>query len=351
VHGPPLVRAVLELARERPGPVLAHGFGTWSWVGVRACARLRALDREAVAVAGAYDTYPVAKAMDARGLGPGTGLRLGLAFRAEALWSRVAIARYEGFAYRNAAAVFVNYESVRRMIHATYGPGIRVRDLSYAPELDFDPAGDDEPLPAQMPELDPAGAPLVVCVSFHRPHKGVDVLIDALALARDRGVPLRACIVGMGPLLEPHRRLIAARGLRGTAVAIGPVADVRPYVEAADIYALPSRSEQSGSLALLEALRAGLPAVASRVDGIPEDVDDGDSALLVSPGDPGDLADALIRLAGDPSLRARLGKRGRLRFEERFSADAFTEDLGAAYEQLGFAASRAPAATGGAVAA
>jgi glycosyltransferase involved in cell wall biosynthesis len=338
VHGPLLTRALLRLARERPGPLLAHGFGTWSWAGVRACARLRAEGRTAVPVANAYATYPSEAASQVRGLPSGTGRRIGLQFRAAALWTRAVIARYEGFAYRNAAAVFVNYEAVRRLIVADYGPQVPVELLPYGPEVDFLPATEAtvNPAPPGVTELEPPDAPLVACIAFGRPRKGVDVLIDALALARDRGCPLRACMMGQGPLVETHRRRVIERGLSGSAAVLGPVPDVEPYLRAADIYVQPSRAEQSGSVALLEALRARVPAVASRVDGIPEDVDDGESALLVQPGDPEELASALIRLARHPALRERIGSGGRKRFKERFAAAPFSAALGDAYAKLGF---------------
>lgn len=338
VHGPLLVRELLRLARERPGPLLVHGFGTWSWAGVRACARLRADGRRAVAVASAYATYPSEAADQVRGLPTGVGLRIRLQFRVAALWTRAVIARYEGFAYRNASAVFVNYEAVRRLIVADYGRQVPVRLLPYGPEVDFLPPS-DATVSAVAPgiaELEPAEAPLVACIAFGRPRKGVDVLIDALALARDRGTPLRACMMGQGPLVEAHRRRVRDRGLAGSAVVLGPVPDVEPYLKAADIYVQPSRAEHSGSVALLEALRSGVASVASRVDGIPEDVDDGESALLVAPGDPEDLADALFRLAGDPELRTRLAAGGRRRFEERFAGGPFSDALGQAYAKLGF---------------
>jgi glycosyltransferase involved in cell wall biosynthesis len=113
------------------------------------------------------------------------------------------------------------------------------------------------------------------------------------------------------------------------------VPDPYPYLERADVFVLPSRSEQSGSLALLEALQAGCAVVASRVDGIPEDVANGGSALLVEPGDAGALAGALARLLGDPDLRRRLAAGARRRFEERFSASAFAAALGKVYADLG----------------
>ena len=70
-------------------------------------------------------------------------------------------------------------------------------------------------------------------------------------------------------------------------------------------------------------MAAGLPVVASRVGGVPEQVVDGETGLLVDPGDPKPLAAALERLTGDPALRRRLGAAGRVRAEERFDLEPF----------------------------
>jgi glycosyltransferase involved in cell wall biosynthesis len=88
-------------------------------------------------------------------------------------------------------------------------------------------------------------------------------------------------------------------------------------------------------VALLEALQSGTAVVASDCDGIPEDVTDGEHALLVPPGEVGALRDALARLIDDPALRAELAARGRERFEERFSADTFVAALRDVYAELG----------------
>jgi glycosyltransferase involved in cell wall biosynthesis len=75
--------------------------------------------------------------------------------------------------------------------------------------------------------------------------------------------------------------------------------------------------------------------VASDVDGIPEDVSDGSTALLVPPGDAGKLAGAIERLLSDPALREEIADRGGRTFQARFSADVFTAALARTYAELG----------------
>ena len=122
----------------------------------------------------------------------------------------------------------------------------------------------------------------------------------------------------------------------GDCVALpGLVPSSWAFLERADVFCLPSRFEQSGALALLEAFQAGLAIVASACDGIPEDVRDGEDALLVTPGDPAALADALRRTLTDAGLRNRLSQGARETYERRFSADAFARELAALYVEFG----------------
>jgi glycosyltransferase involved in cell wall biosynthesis len=114
----------------------------------------------------------------------------------------------------------------------------------------------------------------------------------------------------------------------------GWVDDPYPYLQAASVYVLPSLQEGSGSVALLEALQAGVAVVASALDGIPEDVTDGDSALLVPPGGRPELGQALARLLDDPGLRDRLARRARETYEARFGPERLVAALGEVYAEL-----------------
>lgn len=149
---------------------------------------------------------------------------------------------------------------------------------------------------------------------FIREYKGLDALFEAWpAVARARP-GARLLVAGDPARMERHRRLqlekLAAR--LGVVHRFGyvPVSDVSRYFAAADVLVMPYRHvSQSGVLFL--ALSLGLPVVATRVGGLPETLRDGESGLLVAPDAPGELADALIRILGDPGLRERLASGGR----------------------------------------
>jgi len=331
-----LARAVASFVRAHGGIRLVHSFGVFGAAGVFACRLLRRHGVEAAPILSSYDTATREVTAKARGVSGAHGPGHRLLYRLELAWVRRVVARYEAQGYLESRLVVVNYESVRRLLVASYGIGDKIRKLSYASEAAFRP----QPGPTSeawrgVPDGGAREAPRIVAVSRHDPRKGVDVLLRALARLRDRGVPFRACLVGGGALLAQHRRLVGQLDLDATVSVTGPVPDPYPYLAGADVFVLPSLEEGSGSLSLLEALQARAAVVASGVDGIPEDVTDGDTAVLVPPGDPVALADGIERLLKDDALREGIAYRGHRLFEARFSADAFSAALRRTYAEVG----------------
>ena len=142
--------------------------------------------------------------------------------------------------------------------------------------------------------------------------KGHGVLLEAIARCRAEGVALSLALVGEGPLRAVLEEQARRLGLEEQVRFLGRRDDVRDLLRAAEVFVFPSLYEAVG-IALLEAMACGTAVVASRAGGIPEIVQDGESGLLVRPGDAADLANALARLARDPAERARLGLGARRR--------------------------------------
>jgi glycosyltransferase involved in cell wall biosynthesis len=160
----------------------------------------------------------------------------------------------------------------------------------------------------------------VAVVANLRPEKGHDVLIDA-AVDVLRHVPdARFEIVGAGSELEALLARVDSRRMTHAFTFLGHRDDVAARLADADIFVLPSRSEAFPN-AVLEAMAAGLPIVASGVGGILELIDDGRTGLLVPAGDPAALADRLRRLMTDPALALRLGNAARDEALARYSFD------------------------------
>jgi len=111
-----------------------------------------------------------------------------------------------------------------------------------------------------------------------------------------------------------------ALGLADAVVFAGFRTDVPALLRAADVFVLPSLLEGLPNTAL-EAMSVGLPVVATRVDGVPEAVVDGETGLLVPPEDSAALAEALGKLLAEPGTRSAMGEAGRLRAETEFSVE------------------------------
>ena len=333
-HSPALITAAANDMDPAAPPALIHSFGVWGHVGHGLRERWLSAGLSIPHLLSMYTVYEE----ESLAL-----LRSSAAYgRLQQLWHwlewrriRSRITPLEREALLGANAVAVNYESVRALLAEHHDVGHKVERIGYSPESAFLPeSGVELPSATLTPGLDDHG-PLIVAITLQRSKKGVDKLLHALALLRQRNVGFRACVVGGGPLLAAHRALAHGLNLADRVVFAGVVPDVRPYLKAADVFVLPSLREESGSLALLEAMQAECAIIASGVDGILEDVRHGEDGLLVEPGDSVVLAAAIESLLNDPARRLRLGSAARRTFEQRFSASAHRRDLGRMYRSLG----------------
>ncbi|UCC67890.1 MAG: glycosyltransferase family 4 protein [Armatimonadota bacterium] len=181
----------------------------------------------------------------------------------------------------------------------------------------------------------PAGAPVLITVGRLTPKKGHRDLMQALAsLARDpRWSNLRLLIVGAGALLPALERDAEWLGLAERVVFAGFQRDVLPFLQAADIFVLPSIQEGL-SLSALEAMALGKPVVACRVGGTPEVVVDGETGVLVSPSQPDELGDALARLLEEPDRARAMGEAGRRRVRAAFDFEQMVSKIEDIYRRV-----------------
>jgi glycosyltransferase involved in cell wall biosynthesis len=199
-------------------------------------------------------------------------------------------------------------------------PSERVRVLAPPVEPATPVAGG--PPEAAGPQ-EPTGGGYALVVSRLAPEKGVDVAIEACRLAE---VPL--VVAGEGPELARLRTLAGAADVRFEGrVEPGRLGELR---SGAAIALVPSRSAETFGIAAAEAMAAGLPVAASRIGALPELLDE---RSLVTPGDAGELAAAIGRVAGDREL----AERGRRRVAELCAPDAVASRLAEIYEEAGAA--------------
>lgn len=177
---------------------------------------------------------------------------------------------------------------------------------------------------------------LIISVGNVRRVKGFDVLVQAAAriCAKDS----RAKFLIVGGVAEPDcfedlQRQVRELGPKGRFRFAGESNSVGDYLAASDVFVLPSRSE-GFSNALIEAMAASLPCVATDVGGNSEAVEDGVSGFIIPSQDADTLADRVGRLIQDPELANRMGRAGRKRLEEKFTLDAMMKQLTAEYARL-----------------
>jgi len=167
--------------------------------------------------------------------------------------------------------------------------------------------------------------PRIISVGRLVPFKGFEYLVDACAELARRGFDFVCHIVGDGPLRDRLGAKIDMLNLSSRINLLGSLSQraVLEKIQAADIFALASVIDAQGAsdvfpTVILEAMASARPVVSTRLAGIPELVVDGETGVLVSPGDTAALTCALEQLLRDPELRLRFGRAGRARIEQHF---------------------------------
>jgi len=174
-----------------------------------------------------------------------------------------------------------------------------------------------------------AGQSVVGTVSFLRPEKGMDVLIDAMWLLKKEFPQVCCLIVGAGQERQKLLEQIRRQQLEGTVVFTGFREDIPELLKVMDVFVLPSL-EEGLPQSLLQALATERAVVASSVGGVPEVILNGETGLLVPPRDPGALAHQLEWLLRAPDQRKTMGQAGRQVIVRNYSVESMltkTEEL------------------------
>jgi glycosyltransferase involved in cell wall biosynthesis len=172
--------------------------------------------------------------------------------------------------------------------------------------------------------------PRLLCIGRLIPIKGHLVLLRALAQARARVPGVVLDVAGRGPLEPALRSFARELGIADAVRFLGFVSPIQRAVEEAAIVVVPSLGEGFGMVAL-EAMERARPVIASAVGGLPEIVADGETGLVVEPGDAEALADAIVALAGDLDRAGAMGRAGRERAVQEFTPERSVERIEGLY--------------------
>lgn len=228
------------------------------------------------------------------------------------------------------AAAFVATVSAYNRTWITERVGAHVGVRTRVVRCGVDPARYDV---ARQPRA--AGAPLrLLCTGSLQEYKGHRHLIEACALLRSAGLDLRCLLVGDGRLRSQLERLVRGHGLQDVVQFVGVQDEQRVagLLATTDCYVQPSVVAADGQMegvpvALMEAMAAGVPVVATRLSGVPELVVDGSTGLLVPPADAGALAAAVLAVAADPEAAQRRADAGRQHVLHQYDARKNAREL------------------------
>ncbi len=176
-------------------------------------------------------------------------------------------------------------------------------------------------------------------IALFRPRKGLEILLEALALLRGRGLPVRLRAVGSFETQDYERHVMHLTSRLNLASAIdwaGFARDIDSELAHMDLFVLPSLFGEGLPMVVLEAMSAGLPVVASAVPGVPEAVRDGVEGLLVEPANPAALAAAIQRFVSREVSWNELGSGALLRHAECFSDVRMASDVARVYDKVLF---------------
>ncbi|HEV7475215.1 MAG TPA: glycosyltransferase family 4 protein [Pyrinomonadaceae bacterium] len=170
-------------------------------------------------------------------------------------------------------------------------------------------------------------------VSYLRPIKSPEIIVQACGLLAERGVPVRLFVGGDGEMLKQLQQLSHSLGIADRVHWLGLVTDPLSLLQASDIFLLATVGEAFG-LVLAEAMACGVPVVGSRAGAIPEVVEDQKTGLLVEPKSAAAMADAIEILARDEAKRNRMGQASIERVHTYFTLEQTVAETRRIYDSL-----------------
>jgi glycosyltransferase involved in cell wall biosynthesis len=261
---------------------------------------------------------------DAYGLLAGTVARVPLRFSTKHGFNEFREAPYFGLADRAFASLAHVHIAISRGLARYLEEVEGFDDESFEiVHYGIDPNGEPAPYADTVPRL--------LCVGRLIPIKGHIVLLRAFAEAKQHLPGLELEIAGRGPLEPALKALARELGISDAVRFLGQVSPIQSAIERAAVVVVPSMGEGFGMVAL-ESMERARPVIAAAVGGLGELVQDGETGVLVPPGDAAALRAAIVRVAGDLDLARRMGEAGRERVLTRFLQIFCTERTELLYE-------------------
>lgn len=176
------------------------------------------------------------------------------------------------------------------------------------------------------------------CLSICRqePRKGINYFLKAIQILVKKNIPIKAIIVGSGDLLTQNIQIAKKLGISNYVKFTGFVKDVGELYSKCDVFVQPSLQEGSGSVSVFEALQSKIPVITTYCDGLPEDIENLKSGILVPKQDELALANAILKIYNSPELKNKLVENGLKVIEEKCNAIYMTNSFKKLFQNLDF---------------
>ncbi|MCA9121101.1 MAG: glycosyltransferase [Planctomycetaceae bacterium] len=183
----------------------------------------------------------------------------------------------------------------------------------------------------------PSGTWTIGTVALFRPRKGLEVLLESIALMKQNGVSVR--LRAVGPFETPDYEAevqwhVERLGVRQNIDWVGFTQNVTEEFAQMDLFVLPSLFGEGLPMVVLEAMAAGVPVIGTRVEGVPEAIDDGVNGVIANPSDPADLAHSMMRVIEGELDWCVLQDRAIKTHAEHFSAELMAHGVAAVYDEV-----------------
>jgi phosphatidyl-myo-inositol alpha-mannosyltransferase len=239
--------------------------------------------------------------------------------------------------YINTVIEYFSRVGVNRFIPVSKSLGAYLRSEGVEPSRISIVANGVPTLEQLMVREAPGPEWVIGCVALFRPRKGIEVLIDALAILRGEGFLVQLRAVGGFESADYEAEIMSLANRRGVVDIIewvGFTEDVNKELAMMDVFVLPSLFGEGMPMVILEAMAMGVPVVASEVEGVPEIVENRNTGLIVPPGDPVGLAKALAKVMSDRFDWRGVRKAAYARQGEKFSDASMTKSVAGVYQDI-----------------
>jgi glycosyltransferase involved in cell wall biosynthesis len=321
---------ISKIMKDSNEKYVVHGIGPYGMGG----AFLKRRHRNRVFLTSSYFTtlgdevYWMKRAVRPSDYGITSSIKYALAY---VLCSAFILKWFEKFLLDKNDIIMVHYDSSKKLLIRDYGLEDRkIVKIPYYVELYMRKVEKgNERLEKKLRES--SRTPLCITICRQDPRKGINYLLYAIKMVLQK-YDVNMVIVGDGPLLEKNKALAKKLGLNAKVHFAGRVNDICPFLREADLFVLSSLQEGSGSLSILEAMKLGIPVIATQCSGgIDEDIEDGISGILVPPEDASSLAQAIQRVICNRSFSSFLSRNAVKTYNRKFNMHAMAEEISKIY--------------------